>query len=124
MVIAIGGTADLWARLIDKDQAFKQRLNSAVKEELIPLTSDDYIDLFQKLIKIWDCVFQRDIKNRVKIDDVSKWVKLIESAGGGGFIHITVRQALGDLPTTDTSFLRKLDYLVDSPNELGKDVFQ
>lgn len=125
MVIAIGGTLDLWygKKLIDKDEAFRQRLNSAVKEELTPLTFDDYIELFQKLISIWDCVFQKDIKNRVTKGDFVKWTKIIESAGGG-FKQITVRQALGELPTPDTSFLRKLDYLVDIPTELGENVFQ
>ena len=123
MVIAICGTADLWYRLIDKDQAFKQRLSSSVKEELNPLTFDNYIELFSKLVNIWDCVFQKDIKNRVTQNDLGKWAKIVESAGGG-FKQITPRQALGELPTPDTSFLRKLDYLVDFPSELGKDVFQ
>jgi energy-coupling factor transporter ATP-binding protein EcfA2 len=125
MVIAIGGTLDLWygKNLIDKDEAFRQRLNSAVKEELNPLTFNDYVELYQKLIDIWDCVFGKDIKNRVTKNDLEKWTRIIESAGGG-FKQITVRQALGELPRPDTSFLRKLDYLVDMPSELGRNVFQ
>lgn len=123
LIIAIGGTADLWYRLIDKDQAFKQRLNSAVKEELNPLTFEDYVELFQKLIPIWDCIFQKNIQKRVKKSDLEKWAKIIESAGGG-IEQITVRQALGELPTPETSFLRKIDYLVDMPSELGNSVFR
>lgn len=123
LVIAIGGTLDLWNSLINKDQAFEQRLNSAVKEILPPLTFDDYIELFPKLISIWDCVFQTNIQNRVTKSDLEKWAKIIESARGG-FQHITVREALGDLPKPETSFLKKLDYLVDYPNEMGNNIFQ
>lgn len=123
LVIAIGGTLDIWYSLINKDQAFEQRLNSAVKEILEPLTFNDYIELFQKLINIWDCVFQKNIQKRITESDLEKWVEILESTRGG-FQHITVRDALGYLPTPETSFLRKLDYLVDYPNELGNNIFQ
>lgn len=122
LIVAIGGTADLWYEHIDKDQAFKQRLNSAVKEELTSLTFDNYIELFQNLIGIWDCVFQTNIKSRVEVSDLKKWARIVESSGGG-FEQITVRQALGELPTPETSFIRKLDYLVEYPSESGNNVF-
>ena len=122
LVFLVAGTLDLWTDRMVKDEALRQRIDP-IWEQLNPLTENNYIDLYTKIIDAYDCCFQTNLSERVTRNDLKKWVHVVVNAKGGVIEMLTPRDFISQYPTSQTSFMEKLDVLRRDPSRTGNDVF-
>ncbi len=113
LIFVLAGTRDLWTKHYNLDEAQKQRMQ--IRRDLPVHSREDFIQLSEKVIRIYDDAMGTDLAWRIERPTLERWVDAMIFSRGRVEL-ITPRDYLSALPSPDKSFMRKLDLLRTSPN--------
>ncbi len=122
MIFLLAGTRDLWVAYERLDEAQRQRMH-AVRRDLPRLSRENFIELSNKVIRVYDETYDESLSKRISATIIEEWVDFImsEKSSAG---PVTPRDFLSQNPTPRKSFVKKLDKMHRNPDLKAEDVFQ